>query len=88
MLGQIMGAAVHEKVMEKYMQRADPTDPFFTLVLVNQGMGHKLLQLNPGLRDTWPAHLSYLLMNSQICDKIRVNTFIFELSKLVTKVRC
>ncbi len=83
-----MGPESYAKAIEKYAKLADPTDPFFTLVLANNGMADRLMQVNPGLDATWPTHVSYLLMNSQICDQRKLASFLVDMSKLIAEVRC
>jgi hypothetical protein len=82
----MMGTAVHSKILGKYIERANATDPFFTLVLANQNMAQKAFQMNPGLVSSWPGHISYLLMNSHLCDKKKVSIFISELSDIIKLV--
>ena len=83
LISQLMGRTQLSKTLTKYAGKAGFTDPFFTLILVNNGMGQKVLEANPAISATWPKHIAYLLQNSAICDEKYLADFLVSLSKVV-----
>ena len=77
---------MHSKVVAKLVTQELSHDPSHTLLLVNEGLGDRLFQLNSHLEQTWPSHVSYLLKNALLCRRAPLITFAGQLSRLVKQV--
>ena len=86
LLSNYMAPSVHAKVVLKLLTRDPVLDPYKTLVLMNEGLGQKLLQLNPKLEQSWPTQLSFLLKNALLCKRDRVQGFAKQLAAVVKQV--
>jgi hypothetical protein len=86
LLSQVMGTSTLSKIIMKYAEKADARDPFFTLVLVGNGLASKIFDMNADLLSTWPKHASYLLMNSQSCNSRYIRDFLVMVSKRIKDV--
>ena len=71
----------------KYAGKANAKDPFFTLILVGNGLGNKVTEMNPEILSTWPLHVGYLLANSQSCNPRYIADFLTILSKKIQEVK-
>ena len=86
LLSQVMGLSTLSKTIMKYAQKADIKDPFFTLILVGNGLASKVFDMNEDILSTWPKHASYLLMNSQSCNPRYIRDFLAMLAKRIKDV--
>lgn len=86
LLSQVMGQSTLSKTISKYAAHADAKDPFFTLILVGNGLVAKVFELNAELLSTWPKHASYLLMNSQACNARHIGNFLGILGRRIGEV--
>lgn len=85
LLSQMLGPTQFYKAISKYAQKTNNADPFFTLLLINNGLAQKTLELNPNILVNWPKHIAYLLQNSHLCaNKHDLADFLNELSKQIT----
>ena len=81
-----MGLSVLSKTITKYAAKIDTKDPFFTLVLVGNGLANKAIEMNPDLLTNWPKYAAYLLTNSQACNPRYIADYLVLLSKRIREV--
>jgi hypothetical protein len=86
LLSGYMAPKVHTKVVDKLLTRDSTWDGYKTLVLMNEGLGQRVLQLNPTMDQSWPTQLSFLLKNALLCKRDRVQSFTKQLAALVKQV--
>lgn len=83
LLSQVMGLSTLSKTILKYVEKADAKDPFFTLILVGNGLATKVFEVNTDLLTNWHKHASYLLMNSHACNPRHIRDFLGILARKI-----
>lgn len=87
LLSRYMDSEYKAKIMEMYVEKEYCDDPYYSLLLINDGSIDKLFELQQeNIINSWPKHLSFLLKNSKLCKRDKMTPFINALSTYMKQV--